>query len=145
MAEMEKPFGHEPDAIDYRTILICTGIFAVIVIGVVLGLRAILNGAVMPDYTQVAARPGQVPPKPRLQPHPQADLAEFRAQKEALLSGYAWTDAQHDYARIPIQRAMQIYVQRHAHAGAAPTPASSGAPGSGSGGAEPATSSGAPR
>ncbi|HVU82594.1 MAG TPA: hypothetical protein VHD89_11365, partial [Rhodanobacteraceae bacterium] len=62
-----------------------------------------------------------------LQPHPQTDLAKFRAQKEALLSGYAWVDAQHDYARIPIQRAMQIYVQEHARENAAPASASSGA------------------
>ncbi|WIG55383.1 MAG: hypothetical protein OJF61_001169 [Rhodanobacteraceae bacterium] len=127
MAEMEKPFGHEPDAIDYRTILISAGILAAAVIGVVLGLHAVLTGAVMPNYAEVAARPGQVPPEPRLQPHPQADLAKFRAQKEALLSGYAWTDAQHDYARIPIERAMQIYVQKHARAKTAPASASSSA------------------
>jgi hypothetical protein len=87
----------------------------------------------MPNYAEVAARPGQVPPKPRLQPHPQTDLAKFRAQKEALLSGYAWADAQHDYARIPIQRAMQIYVQEHAHAAI---------PASGSSSAKPARPSG---
>lgn len=133
MAEMEKPFGHEPDAINYRTILVCAGILAAVVIGVVLGLHAILTGAVMPNYAEVAARPGQVPPKPRLQPHPQTDLAKFRAQKEALLSGYAWADAQHDYARIPIQRAMQIYVQRHVHAAI---------PASGSSSAKPARPSG---
>ena len=73
------------------------------------------------------------PPKPPLQAHPQTDLAKFRAQKEALLSGYAWTNAQHDYARIPIQRAMQIYAAQHAHpaspstSGSAPASASSGA------------------
>ena len=134
MAEMEKPFGHEPDAINYRTILMCAGILAVVVIGVVLGLHAILTGAVMPNHAEVAARPGEVPPKPRLQPHPQTDLAKFRAQKEALLSGYAWSDAQHDYARIPIQRAMQIYAAQHARL----TPPSSGsAPASASSGAKP--------
>ncbi|HVX04261.1 MAG TPA: hypothetical protein VHA71_03980 [Rhodanobacteraceae bacterium] len=127
MAEMEKPFGHEPDAIRYRTILICAGVLAAVVIGVVLGLHAIISGAVMPNYPAITARPGQVPPKPRLQPHPRIDLAKFRARKEALLSGYAWIDAQHDYARIPIQRAMQIYVQRRARAGVAPASGSSSA------------------
>jgi len=125
MAEMKKPFGHEPDAINYRIILICAGVLAVVVIGVVLGLHAILTGPVMPDYAEIAARPGQIPPAPRLQSHPQTDLAKFRARKEALLSGYAWADPQHDYVRIPIQRAMQIYVQQHAHANAAPASGSS--------------------
>ena len=136
MAEMEKPFGHEPDAINYRTILICAGILVAVVVGVVLGLHAILTGAVMPNYAEVAARPGQVPPEPRLQPHAQSDLAKFRAQKEALLSDYAWADPQHDYARIPIQRAMQIYVQQHAHAAA---------PASGSSDAKPAMPPGMPQ
>lgn len=131
MAEMEKPFGHEPDAINYRTILLVAGLLAVVVIAIGVALHLILTRAVIPNHAEIAARPAQVPPKPRLQPHPQADLARFRAQKEALLSGYAWTDAQHAYARIPIQRAMQIYVQQHAHA--------SGSPASDSSSAKPAT------
>lgn len=125
MAEpMEKPFGHEPDAINYRTILIGAGVLAVVVIAIAVGLHLILTRAVIPNHAEIAARPAQIPPKPRLQAHPQTDLAEFRAQKEALLSGYAWTDPQHDYARIPIERAMQIYAAQHAHANAAPAASS---------------------
>ena len=136
MAEpMEKPFGHEPDAINYRTILIGAGVLAVAVIAIAIGLHLILTRAVIPNHAEVAARPAQIPPQPRLQAHPQTDLAKFRAQKEALLSGYAWTDAQHDYARIPIQRAMQIYVQQHAHA--APRSTSGSAPASPWGSAKP--------
>lgn len=134
MAEpMEKPFGHEPDAINYRMILTIAGIFAVVVIAIAVALHLILTHAVIPNHAGIAARPAQVPPAPRLQTHPQTDLAKFRAQKLALLSGYAWTDAQHDYARIPIQRAMQIYAAQHAHpaspstSGSAPVSASSSA------------------
>ncbi|HKZ11803.1 MAG TPA: hypothetical protein VJL61_14030 [Rhodanobacteraceae bacterium] len=126
MAEpMEKPFGHEPDAINYRTILIGAGVLAVVVIAIAVGLHLILTRAVIPNHAEIAARPAQVPPNPRLQAHPQTDLAKFRAEKEALLSDYAWADAQHNYARIPIQRAMQIYAQQHAHA--VPASASSSA------------------
>ena len=128
MAEpMEKPFGHEPDAIHYRTILTLAGILAVVVIAIAAGLHLILTRAVIPNHAEAAARPAQIPPEPRLQAHPQTDLAKFRAQKEALLSGYAWTDPQHDYARIPIGRAMQIYAQQHAPVNAAPASASSSA------------------
>ena len=138
MAEsMEKPFGHEPDAINYRAILIGAGVIAVVVIAVAVGLHLVLTRAVIPNHAEAAARPVLVPPEPRLQAHPRVDLAKFRAQKEALLSGYAWTGGRHDYARIPIQRAMQIYVQQHAHAKATPTPASSGAPPSASSSARP--------
>lgn len=126
MAEpMEKPFGHEPDAINYRTILTLAGVLAVVVIAIAVGLHLVLTHAVIPNHAEAAARPAQIPPKPRLQAHPQTDLAKFRAQKEALLSGYAWTDPQHDYARIPIGRAIQIYAQQHAQA--VPASASSSA------------------
>lgn len=134
MAEpMQKPFGHEPDAINYRTILTLAGVLAAVVIAIAVGLHLILTRAVIPNHAEAAARPAQIPPEPRLQAHPQTDLAKFRAQKEALLSGYAWTDPQHDYARIPIQRAMQIYAAQHAHpassstSGSAPASASSSA------------------
>ena len=138
MAEpMEKPFGHEPDAINYRTILVVAGILAVGVIAIAVALHLILTRAVIPNHAEIAARPAQIPPEPRLQAHPQTDLAKFRAQKEALLSGYAWTDAQHDYARIPIERAMQIYAAQHAHSNVEPAPASSRAPTSASSSARP--------
>lgn len=120
MAEsMEKPFGHEPDAINYRTILICGGILAAVVVGIAVGLHFLMADAVIPNYAEIVTRPGKIPPPPRLQPHPQTDLATFRAGKEALLSEYQWTDRQHTFARIPIQRAMQIYAAQHAHAAAA--------------------------
>ena len=128
MAEpMEKPFGHEPDAINYRTILIGAGVLAIVVIAIAVGLHLILTRAVIPNHAEIAARSAQVPPKPRLQAHPQVDLAKFRAEKRALLSSYAWTDAQHDFARIPIQRAMQIYAAQHARGTAVPASASSSA------------------
>jgi hypothetical protein len=128
MAEpMEKPFGHEPDAINYRTIVIGAGVLAIVVIAIAVGLHLILTRAVIPNHAELAARSAQVPPKPRQQAHPQVDLAKFRAEKKALLSSYAWSDAQHDFARIPIQRAMQIYAAQHARGTAAPASASSSA------------------
>ncbi len=135
MAEMERPFGHEPDAINYRTILTVAATLVVVVIAIGVALHLLLSRAVIPNHAEIAARPAQVPPMPRLQPHPQTDLAKFRARKEALLSGYAWIDPQHAYARIPIQRAMQIYVQQHVHA----------VPASASSSAKPATPSGTPQ
>ena len=133
MAEpMEKPFGHEPDAVHYRTILICVGMLAAVVIGVAVGLHFILTRAVIPNHAEIAAQPARIPPTPRLQAHPQTDFAKFRAKKDALLSQYAWPDPQRDYARVPIQRAMQIYVQQHAHANATPASASRRSPARGS-------------
>jgi len=130
MAEHEHPFGHEPSAIATRRVLATGGVLALTVIGVVIVLHFALRDVVMPYHAQVAIRPAPIPPPPRLQPSPEEDLAQLRADKERLLSYYAWTDAAHRYARIPISRAMEIYVQQHApqaKANSAPSPASSGA------------------
>ena len=53
----------------------------------------------------------QIPPVPRLQVHPHSDLVALLQQEKALLSSYAWTDSTHGAARIPIERAIAIYVQ----------------------------------
>lgn len=114
MAEHEHPFGHEPSAIATRRVLATGGVLALIVVGIVIVLHFALRNAAMPYHAQVAIRPAPIPPPPRLQPSPENDLAQLRAQKARLLSYYAWTDSAHRYAHIPISRAMEIYVQRHA-------------------------------
>jgi hypothetical protein len=129
MAEHEHPFGHEPSAIAVRRVLATGGALALIVIGIVIVLHFALRDAAMPYHAQVAVRPAPIPPPPRLQPSPENDLAQLRAQKERLLSYYAWTDSAHRYAHIPISRAMEIYVQQHASSSktnSAPAAASSG-------------------
>lgn len=55
---------------------------------------------------------GPIPPPPRLQAHPTADLAAERSHQEAHLHGYAWVDRDAGVARIPITRAMQLLVAR---------------------------------
>ena len=51
-----------------------------------------------------------VPPAPRVQRIPFADLASVRAREERLLHSYGWTSADHSTARIPIGRAMALVV-----------------------------------
>lgn len=69
--------------------------------------------------------PGIVPPAPRLQAHPGADLMVERAGQEARLDGFAWVDREAGIARIPIERAMQLLVEHppsHAPSTSAPSP-----------------------
>lgn len=108
------PFGHQSSAIDVRAVLIVGAILAVTVLVAVTILYFVMDDWVAPRHAQVNARPAPIPPAPRLQPHPRNDLADLRAQKRMLLSSYAWADGTHRYARIPIDRAMQIYAQQHA-------------------------------
>jgi hypothetical protein len=53
---------------------------------------------------------------PALQDAPQLDLAQYRAEKQRLLAGGAWADAQRTNARIPIAAAMALLAQRSASA-----------------------------
>ena len=49
-----------------------------------------------------------IPPQPRLQADPRADLRALKAEKRALLEGYHWVDRDAGTVRIPIDRAMAL-------------------------------------
>jgi hypothetical protein len=51
-------------------------------------------------------------PEPRLQIAPREDLRELRAREEAELGSYGWIDKTNGLVRIPIDRAMNLLVQR---------------------------------
>ena len=51
-------------------------------------------------------------PAPRLQTDPHADLAQLRAREQAQLDGYGWVDRGAGTVHIPIDRAMELFVQR---------------------------------
>jgi hypothetical protein len=52
------------------------------------------------------------PPVPRLQVLPEKELAEFRAQEDAILGSYAWVEKDRGIVRIPIGEAMRIVAER---------------------------------
>ena len=51
-------------------------------------------------------------PKPRLEVKGPVDLAAFRAAEEADLNSYSWVDRSSGTVRIPIDRAMQLLLER---------------------------------
>lgn len=107
----EAPFGHEPPGVATRRVV---GVVLVLGTAVAIALVALwlaLTYWVMPNHAQLKTRPAVLPPAPRLQPSPDNDLTALREEKTALLDGYAWVDKSHRFARIPIGRAMQIYVR----------------------------------
>jgi hypothetical protein len=60
----------------------------------------------------VAANLARTPPEPRLEPFPLAPGQRLRAEEDAVLTSYAWVDKKAGFARIPIDRAVEILVQR---------------------------------
>ncbi|MGA9420819.1 MAG: hypothetical protein WBW61_00540 [Rhodanobacteraceae bacterium] len=124
----EAPFGHESPAINTGRVLTIGAILGCVVVGAVIALHFILDYGVMPQRAAIVARSGRIPPLPRLQPHPARDLAALRVQKQTLLSSYAWIDATHRYARIPIGRAMALYLRQHSASASSPRPLKPTAP-----------------
>jgi hypothetical protein len=106
--------GHEPAVIAVAPIIKIAGMLFGAVVLIAAVLYMLLRFEVMPHQVQLAARQGTVPPPPRLQVHAPDDLRVLRSQKQALLEGYRWLDPAHTAARVPIERAMQIYVQQNA-------------------------------
>jgi hypothetical protein len=56
--------------------------------------------------------PGRQAPEPRLQGQPFADWNALKARQESLLTSYGWVDEPAGVARIPIEEAMKMVIQR---------------------------------
>jgi len=66
----------------------------------------------MPEYPLAIGQARRLPPEPRLQTNPRADLRELRQQEDAVLASYGWADKNAGIVRIPIADAMKLTVQR---------------------------------
>lgn len=79
------------------------------------------------------AAPGEerLPPEPRIQANPAADLTTLREQEDAVLTTYGWVDRPGGVVRVPIDVAMQKVLEQGLPAstakphGAAETPKAS--------------------
>jgi hypothetical protein len=57
-----------------------------------------------------ATRP--LPPPPRIQPNPAVDMQSYLQSQQNLLSTYGWIDRQSGIVRLPIDRAMELLLER---------------------------------
>ena len=79
----------------------------------------------------VAASLARTPPEPRLEPDPLVPRRRIRAGEDAVLTTYGWVDRSGGVVRIPIDRAMELLVQRGLPPSKPPTPVPSPRPGHG--------------
>ena len=61
-----------------------------------------------------ALEPGEerLPPEPRIQANPAADLKTLRDEEDAVLTTYGWVDRQGGVVRVPIDVAMQQVLEQ---------------------------------
>src|SRR5262245_50332422 len=128
MAEMHLPHAshdaappgvhHETSDVDIRAIFgfglgltIVTAVVAAAVWLLFLYFSARESRPVFTEYP-LAAQDTRLPPEPRLQTNPRQEMHELRAREDELLISYGWVDKDKGVVRIPIERAMQLIVER---------------------------------
>jgi len=65
-----------------------------------------------PQYPLAAAGAPPLPPAPMLQVKPREELKQLVSEEEAVLHSTTWVDRNAGIVRIPIERAMQLVVER---------------------------------
>jgi hypothetical protein len=106
---------HEHTDIPVKTIgkfMLAMGISGVLIVLVLGGLwnlfqRAIPEEARVPSW----AGPRELPPAPRLQIAPTADLTEYRQKELERLNSYGWVDRSAGKVHIPIDQAISTVVR----------------------------------
>jgi hypothetical protein len=108
---------HEHSDVNVRLILIFGAALLVAALVIHLALYWLLEryNESSPRPSRAASAPGtqeSLPPEPRLQVAPRADMANMRAAEERELQTYGWVDREKQVVRIPIDRAMQLIAER---------------------------------
>lgn len=91
-------------------LLSCIAIF--IVVTLMMRYFKAHEPAVIAGQANVPVTRAQEFPQPRLIVKPGATLADLRAAEDAELNSHGWVDRNTGIARIPIDRAMQLLLQR---------------------------------
>ena len=106
---------------------------AVLSLVVMIGLVQVFAGILSNFFSRPQlARLTQLPPEPRLQVAPAQEFQPLKATQEAQINTYGWIDRSSGIVHIPIDQAMQLYVERGQPGGAPPatnTPGVQGAQG----------------
>jgi hypothetical protein len=76
------------------------------------GMRSLASRLDSAEPALPEAMTQPVPPGPRLQIDPAGELAEMRHEEAIRLGTYAWVNEPAGIARIPVERAMEIVLER---------------------------------
>ncbi|MEO8126440.1 MAG: hypothetical protein ABJF23_22510 [Bryobacteraceae bacterium] len=109
--------GHETQDAGVRMILISGLVLAILVAaagGLMYGTFRYLvaNRATAPRDNPMSSGQPVLPPEPRIEEHPALGLQQLHALEDRTLSTYGWTDKKTGVVRIPVDRAMDLQLQR---------------------------------
>ena len=110
---------HETTDVDFKRIVLTgIGLLGLMVLGL------IYSGVVSSMFYRMSAqpgvkaevfitpRPGELPPLPRLQSDPHSALVQLRNREDSILTGYSWVSEDSGLVRVPIEKAMELVVER---------------------------------
>jgi len=123
-------FAHEKTDAGVRNVAVLAAAFVgLLVFGLIVGYGT-FRFLFTPEVATVVPsplQPGRVlPPGPRLQVNAQEDLHDYLQEQQQTLDSYGWVDQGAGVVRIPIDRAMDLVLQRGLPArGAAGSPGAS--------------------
>jgi hypothetical protein len=115
--QLNNPVGHEVRDADVRPIVL-TGIglaIGVLLSGLLIyGILRFLSTHEVESFRSnpMAVFDSQIPPAPRIEEHPAIEIQQLRAQEEQMLSTYGWVDKNKGVVRIPLDRAMELQLER---------------------------------
>lgn len=110
--------GHETHDANVRAIVIAGAIFAASIalsLWLVWGMFRFLTNhaiAILPSNPLAETERQQFPPGPRIEEHPAIEMKELNKQEDGILSTYGWTDKKAGVVRIPVDRAMELQLER---------------------------------
>jgi hypothetical protein len=106
---------HETTDVDFKRIVITgIGLLGLMVVGLIYSSLVVTMFSAGDRDTSVLITPQleDLPPRPRLQPDPHGVLLSLRSHEDSLLSTYGWESKDSGIVRVPIERSMEIVVER---------------------------------
>ena len=109
---------HETSDINVRAViwflvtLVAVGVAVYLAVGGLFRILERREASKDPYVSPLATPAGELPPQPRLQTTPWQDLKAFRAAEDQKLGSYGWVDQKAGVARMPIDKAKEMLLQR---------------------------------
>ena len=124
VSEDSRRLGYETRDVKMKVIVWLVVSVVVLTVGSMVGLAGLLDvyevEATDRDEAPPALEDNEPPPAPRLQANPNRDYAEFREEQERELNSYGWVDREKGVVRIPIDRAIEMSLERELFKSEAP-------------------------